>query len=234
MDTFPIIMRWDKEKYGEYRSKRVILECYDAMAEAMKTGRQYQTILDPPPADPRVAHPPLEDVTRAVVIDPAFPRTDAERLLCAATLELICTVGDMPSEAYLDALYLATHPEHCEVFLPDAEKPKYRRAMKKAPQLLFLAEGQRMNWLRVRDYLETAGAINIADRRGDQRLSSGPQHMEIRDGLPHGVGPIIPFALKAAKVLRAARTDAQARARVSDDVFDQIRRRISQEWTMSA
>lgn len=47
----------DEQKYGEYRTKRVILECYDAMAEAMKTGRPYQTILDPPPADPRVAHP---------------------------------------------------------------------------------------------------------------------------------------------------------------------------------
>ena len=39
------------------RTKRVILECYDAMAEVMKTGRAYKTIIDPPPADPRVIHP---------------------------------------------------------------------------------------------------------------------------------------------------------------------------------
>ena len=52
METFPIV----KQKYDEYRTKRVILECYDAMAEAMKTGLPYQTILDPPAADPRVAH----------------------------------------------------------------------------------------------------------------------------------------------------------------------------------
>ncbi|MFH1933088.1 MAG: N-6 DNA methylase [Pseudomonadota bacterium] len=57
METFPIVKRKDEQKYGEYRTKRVILECYDAMTEAMKTGRLYQTILDPPPADPRVAHP---------------------------------------------------------------------------------------------------------------------------------------------------------------------------------
>jgi len=56
METFPIVKRKDEQKYGEYRTKLVILECYDAMAEAMKTGRPYQTILDPPPADPRVAH----------------------------------------------------------------------------------------------------------------------------------------------------------------------------------
>lgn len=60
MEAFPIVKRKDEQKYAEYRTKRVILECYDAMAEATKTGRPYKTILDPPPADPRVAHPPVE------------------------------------------------------------------------------------------------------------------------------------------------------------------------------
>jgi hypothetical protein len=57
MDTFPIVRRKDQEKFdGDYRTKRIILEIYDAMAEAMRTGQSYQTRLDPPPADPRVAH----------------------------------------------------------------------------------------------------------------------------------------------------------------------------------
>ena len=63
MDAFPIVKRKDEQKYGEYRTKRVILECYDAMAEAMKTGRPYQTILDPPPADFSVTHEPRERQT---------------------------------------------------------------------------------------------------------------------------------------------------------------------------
>ncbi len=58
MDTFPIVRRKDEEKYGEYRTKRFILEIYDEMAEAVRTGRPYQTRLDPPPADPRCCHPP--------------------------------------------------------------------------------------------------------------------------------------------------------------------------------
>jgi hypothetical protein len=58
MDTFPIVKRKDEAKYdGDYRTKRVILEIYDAMAEAMRTGQPYQTRLDPPPADPRCCHP---------------------------------------------------------------------------------------------------------------------------------------------------------------------------------
>lgn len=58
METFPIIKRKDEQKHGHYRTKRVILEIYDAMTEAIHTGKPYQTLLDPPPADPKVAHPP--------------------------------------------------------------------------------------------------------------------------------------------------------------------------------
>jgi hypothetical protein len=58
METFPIVKRKDDAAHGEYRTKRVILEIYDAMQRAMETGEPYQTLLDPPPADPRVAHRP--------------------------------------------------------------------------------------------------------------------------------------------------------------------------------
>lgn len=57
MDTFPIVRKNDEKAYGEYRTKRMILEIYDAMAEAARSGTPHQTRLDPPPADPRVAHP---------------------------------------------------------------------------------------------------------------------------------------------------------------------------------
>jgi hypothetical protein len=60
METFPIVKRKDGQRYGEYRTKRVILEIYDELAEAQRGGQPYQTRLDPPPADPRVAHPDRE------------------------------------------------------------------------------------------------------------------------------------------------------------------------------
>lgn len=57
MDTFRIVRRKDEDKYdGDYRTKRVILEIYDAMQQAMRNGRPWASRLDPPPADPRVAH----------------------------------------------------------------------------------------------------------------------------------------------------------------------------------
>jgi hypothetical protein len=56
MDTFPIVRRKDEQRYGEYLTKRLILEVYDAMAEANSNGVPYKTRLNPPPADPRVGH----------------------------------------------------------------------------------------------------------------------------------------------------------------------------------
>jgi hypothetical protein len=61
METFPIVKRKDEAAHGEYRTKRVILEIYDEMQQAMDSGQPYQTRLDPPPADPRVAHPPQDE-----------------------------------------------------------------------------------------------------------------------------------------------------------------------------
>jgi hypothetical protein len=60
METFPIVKRKDEQAHNEYRTKRVILEIYDEMARAIQTGQPYQTRLDPPPADPRVAHPSVK------------------------------------------------------------------------------------------------------------------------------------------------------------------------------
>ncbi|WP_202978831.1 Eco57I restriction-modification methylase domain-containing protein [Halomicronema hongdechloris] len=60
METFPIVKRKDEKAHGHYRTKDTILQIYDAMATAIASGQPYPTLLDPPPADPRVAHPPRE------------------------------------------------------------------------------------------------------------------------------------------------------------------------------
>jgi hypothetical protein len=49
METFPIVKRHQEELFGEYRTKRLILSRYEAMADAARTGHAYQTVLDPPP-----------------------------------------------------------------------------------------------------------------------------------------------------------------------------------------
>ena len=45
MDTFPIVRRGDERAYGEYRSKRVILEIYDEMRRARQNGTPFTSQL---------------------------------------------------------------------------------------------------------------------------------------------------------------------------------------------
>jgi hypothetical protein len=51
METFPVVKRRDVERYGSFHTKELILKVYDAMAEAERTGRPYETVLDPPPGE---------------------------------------------------------------------------------------------------------------------------------------------------------------------------------------
>ncbi|GAA2453722.1 Eco57I restriction-modification methylase domain-containing protein [Streptomyces macrosporus] len=50
MDTFLVVKREDEAAHdGTYRTKELILDIYDRMAEARATGREYRTVLNPPP-----------------------------------------------------------------------------------------------------------------------------------------------------------------------------------------
>ena len=48
LDTFPALERSEKREHGEYRTKRVVLETYDALAAAAVNGLPYDSPLGPP------------------------------------------------------------------------------------------------------------------------------------------------------------------------------------------
>jgi hypothetical protein len=58
LDTFPIVKRKDEAAFGSYWTKEKILQIYDEMQEAVRSGGEYRTNLDPPPGDKRCCHPP--------------------------------------------------------------------------------------------------------------------------------------------------------------------------------
>ena len=58
LDTFPVVRRSEEKRFGEYRSKRRILEIYDRMQHAINVGAPFMSDLDPPPGDPRASHSP--------------------------------------------------------------------------------------------------------------------------------------------------------------------------------
>jgi hypothetical protein len=65
-----VVRKRDEAQHGEYRTARVIVEIYDRMAEATRSGVPYAALLDPPPADPRIAHPARE-TQRATIEEPS-------------------------------------------------------------------------------------------------------------------------------------------------------------------
>jgi SOS-response transcriptional repressor LexA len=57
LDTFPVLERRERKEYGEYRTKRLLLECYDAMVKSEDAGEPHRTMLDLLLADSRSVHP---------------------------------------------------------------------------------------------------------------------------------------------------------------------------------
>ncbi|MEV4810079.1 Eco57I restriction-modification methylase domain-containing protein [Micromonospora avicenniae] len=51
MDTFKVVRQKDEAAHGEYRTKRLILDRYDAMMASIRTAVPYETPLVPPPGD---------------------------------------------------------------------------------------------------------------------------------------------------------------------------------------
>lgn len=49
LDSFPVVRKYDERDHGEFRTKRLVLAAYDAMAEAVCTGVPFVSPLNPRP-----------------------------------------------------------------------------------------------------------------------------------------------------------------------------------------
>lgn len=57
LDSFPVVRKYEERDYGEFRTKRLVLEAYDRMAEAMANGGKGWKPLADPPAGHGARHP---------------------------------------------------------------------------------------------------------------------------------------------------------------------------------
>jgi len=62
LDSFTVLQKYEERDYGEFRTKRLVLSAYDAMAKAKELGAAYKTPLSPPPADLSLCHDDAETV----------------------------------------------------------------------------------------------------------------------------------------------------------------------------
>jgi hypothetical protein len=49
LDSFFVVHKYEERDHGEFRTKRLVLAAYDAMAQAAATGVPFASPLDPPP-----------------------------------------------------------------------------------------------------------------------------------------------------------------------------------------
>ena len=57
LNSFTVLRKYEERDHGEFRTKRLVMAAYDAMAKAKKQGTAYVTPLSPPPADSSLCHP---------------------------------------------------------------------------------------------------------------------------------------------------------------------------------
>ena len=49
LDSFPVVRKYEERDFGEYRTKRLVLEAYDRMAHAIANGgKGWKPLADPP------------------------------------------------------------------------------------------------------------------------------------------------------------------------------------------
>ncbi|GAB7190244.1 N-6 DNA methylase [Kineococcus sp. NUM-3379] len=51
LDSFAVVRKYEERDHGEFRTRRLVLEAYDAIAAAQAAGTAYVSSLDPPPGE---------------------------------------------------------------------------------------------------------------------------------------------------------------------------------------
>lgn len=231
MNTFRVLRERDEAAHGHFKTREGILEIYDAMTEAIRTGQPYQTRLDPLPGPPMDAdgnfirmdqwdrrewpshiHLPRQEPVEIPEEVPfeefaamRYPASDMDRAICVAALAIVEQSHVLSSADHFDCLLLATHPNWCKVFLNQDEYPAFEAAKNSTTNLLLEVGAQPIKWKECRDYLEEQHAITIQHGEKGQPISSGTKLILVRNDLPKGVDEIVGFALKAIKHVAALR-----------------------------
>lgn len=152
----------DVKAHGEYRTKRVVLEVYDALAKSVQTGSPYRTPLDPLPASIGASHGRF---------DPnSTPRDYAEALRVGLLVTLIRRSGDagISHSTLSRALLWLEDAKHAAAWLQDAALADFERERESDP-LLAQGTSTLSNLLQLLD----GDKVITSDAKGAVRLRSG-------------------------------------------------------------
>lgn len=233
MDTFPIVKRKDEAAYGEYRTRRVILEIYDDLQLAMATGKAYQTRLDPPPADASLRHevaypsqpsspsskPLAQGVPLAAEKFAAFPDEGREKVAYAAIAAMI---RDFPEQTFRDlcrASWLLTNAKNCKELLPQQKHQGFMQAMQTSSFQQSFPEGQKIRFWKIEHRLGLRG-ITIYPATGHYSIPEGFNFRDAPD-----MTKLAPYLFEALQ-----RLDQQT---ADPEIITTVRQNMSQQMDSS-
>jgi hypothetical protein len=225
MDTFPIVRRKDEAKYnGEFKTKNTILKIYDEMTEAIRTGQPYQTWLDPPPGPPTAdgnfiplaqwtedlntshIHAPRvseSSTSHPRVVDPVFPGTDLDKILCACLLDFAQAESTLTEEQNLDKVILAMQADLCRNFLSGDDSRWYEESLANVPSGLIADTDSKPPWQLL---LSSLMANRSLAKIGDY-ISPGENFDAVRQSLPEVHDQFLSLVAKAAERFREISED---------------------------
>jgi hypothetical protein len=131
-------------------------------------------------------------------VDPVFPTTEWEKVLCSLLCDLVAAQPGLPATAYLDALVIALRPQRHARLLVGTERKEFTTLAEKLPTAETHADAT-LPWSLLRDTLTDEAAIRLGN--GDL-LFRGDRLGERRKAYPSCEAKLVRLIHKAAANLR--------------------------------
>jgi hypothetical protein len=165
-------------------------------------------------------HPPREaevSKPRPIVVDPLFPGTDREKVLCACLLDLVQAEPELTEEQNLDKLILAMQSQRCRVFLSGDDQNDFDHSLESVSnELIANADGQ-PPWRLLLSSLTANGALSTS---GD-RIEPGDRFDDVRSSLPDLDSTFLSLVAKAAERYREL-TELDEPSETTQPVIEEI------------
>jgi hypothetical protein len=169
VDSFTVLRKYEERDYDEFRTKRLVLAAYDAMAKAKELGTAYETALWPLPADPELCHPTTISSfaqTVAILSDGIWARTAQQPNDAGAALTAILKAihGPTPSRSVRLAAAMTLEPHLLTSLLPGTQALEWRRLVGQE------AEPRSGNVVGFAARTNQGWGVAVSNHRGNGRL----------------------------------------------------------------
>lgn len=211
-ETFRVLKDKELRQFGEYRTKRMVLEAYDELVVA--------TAEEAVAARASLKKPDEFSASEFAAI--AYGANDRDKNICAAALSIVEGSGGLSSMDHLDALLLSTHPDWCKVFLNETERLPFERAVRSNASTFVVRIDESIRWKTCRDYLEKRGALSISRSDANQTISKGTAFDSVKNSLPGAVIGVVQYALRALERIRDLRQHLSQASRDEETVLSAL------------